>query len=392
MANANPWTTRRETRRLDVVNGVMRELDAEANVIMKRHWTEAVIVVWLLAGLLPVTGTGGSAAMAQALERFEFSEPHLGTLVAVTLYAPTETVATEAAAAAYARIKVLNHILSDYQDESEVTRLCCTAGSGMALEVSPELFEVLSRSLALAEATDGAFDVTISPVIKLWRTARKQRQLPNPQQLAAARELVGWKNVKLDAKRRTVELLKPGMQLDFGGIAKGYIAQQVRDLLAQRCLKRCLIAVAGDIVAGDPPLDAEGKETAGWKIGVAPLDKPDGPPSRLLRLKNCSVSTSGDAFQFVEIDGARYSHIVDPQTGLGLTQRSSVTIIAPDGTDADGLATAVTILGVERGLKLIEQSQQATSPHKTAALIVLATNSGLTVSESPHFQSFVIVP
>ena len=357
---------------------------------MKRHWTKVVIVVWLLAGLLPVTGTGGSAAMAQALERFEFSEPHLGTLVAVTLYAPTETVATEAAAAGFGRIKALNRILSDYQDESEVARLCRTAGSGMAVEVSPELFEVLSRSLALAEATDGAFDPTISPVIKLWRTARKQRQLPDPQQLAAARELVGWKHVKLDAQRRTVELLKPGMQLDFGGIAKGYIAQQVRDLLVRRGQNRCLIAVAGDIVAGDPPLDADGRETAGWKIGVAPLDKPNGPPSRMLRLKNCSASTSGDAFQFVEIGGVRYSHIVDPKTGLGLTQRSSVTIIAPDGADADGLATAVTILGVERGLKLIEQSQQATASHKTAALFVLAQGDGLTVSESPHFKAFMI--
>jgi len=368
----------------------MRELDAGTNIIMKRHWTKAVIVVWLLAGLLPVAGTGGSAAMAQALERFEFSEPHLGTLVALTLYAPTETVATEAAAAAYARIKVLNRILSDYQDESEVTRLCRTAGSGTAVEVSPELFEVLSRSLALAEATDGAFDPTISPVIKLWRTARKQRQLPDPQQLAAARELVGWKHVKLDAQRRTVELLKPGMQLDFGGIAKGYIAQQVRDLLVRRGQNRCLIAVAGDIVAGDPPLDADGRETAGWKIGVAPLDKPNGPPSRMLRLQNCSVSTSGDAFQFVEIGGVRYSHIVDPKTGLGLTQRSSVTIIAPDGANADGLATAVTILGVERGLKLIEQSQNAASTHRTAALIVFVGSDGLTVSESPHFKAFVI--
>lgn len=389
-ANANPWTTRRETRRLDVVNGVMRELDAGANIIMKRHWTKALIVVWLLAGLLPVTGTDGSAAMAQALERFEFSEPHLGTLVAVTLYAPTETVATEAATAAYARIKVLNRILSDYQDESEVARLCRTAGSGMAVEVSPELFEVLSRSLSLSEATEGAFDPTISPVIKLWRTARKQRQLPDPQQLATARGLVGWKNVKLDAKRRMVELLKPGMQLDFGGIAKGYIAQQVSDLLTQRGLKRCLIAVAGDIVAGDPPLNADGKEAEGWKIGVAPLDKPDGTPSRLLRLKNCAVSTSGDAFQFVEIGGVRYSHIVDPKTGLGLTQRSSVTIIAPDGADADGLATAVTILGVERGLKLIELSVRTTASHKTAALIVFAQKDGLTVSESPHFKAFVI--
>jgi FAD:protein FMN transferase len=325
--------------------------------------------------------SSGSIVMAQALERFEFTKPLLGTVVEVTLYAPTETVATEAATATFARIAELNRILSDYNPESEVMRLCRTAGTGSKVEVSPELFEMLSRSASLSEATDGAFDVTISPVIKLWRAARKRRQLPDLQQLAAARKLVGWKNVKLDSKARTAELLRPGMQFDFGGIAKGYIAQEARDVLIKRGLTHCLIAVGGDIAAGDPPPQQDC-----WKIGIAPLDKPDGPPSRLLRLKNCSVSTSGDAFQFVEINGVRYSHIVDSKTGLGLTQRSSVTVIASDGATADGLATAVTILGPERGLKLIEQSKE------TEALIVLAGDDGPSIRESPGFAKFVIQP
>ena len=350
----------------------------------------SLIVVWLVTELLPVAGIGSCAALAQMWQRFEFSEPHLGTIVAVTLYAPTETVATEAAVATFARIQELNRILSDYLEESEVTRLCRTAGSGTSVEVSSELFEVLSRSIALSAATNGAFDVTLGPVIKLWRAARRQRKLPDPQQLIAAKKWVGWKNVKLNAEHRTVELLQSGMQLDFGGIAKGYIAQEACDLLKRRGLNRCLIAVAGDIVAGDPPWGADGSETEGWKIGVAPLDNPEGPPSRMLRLKNGAVSTSGDAFQFVEIGGIRYSHIVDPTTGVGLTQRSSVTVIAPDGTTADGLATAVTILGVERGLKLIEQSQPAATSQRTAALIVLAQSDGRSVSESPHFKTFVI--
>ena len=330
------------------------------------------VVTWVL-------WSASSIVMAQALQRFEFTERHLGTLVELTLYAPTETVATEASKAVFARIGELNRILSDYNPESEMMQLCRTAGTGTKVEVSPELFEMLTRSISLSEATDGAFDVTISPVIKLWRAARKERKLPDPQQLAAARELVGWKNVKLDAKARTVELLRPGMLLDFGGIAKGFIAQQARDVLAKRELTRCLIAVAGDIAAGDPPPDKDC-----WKIGIAPLDKPDGLPSRLLRLKNCSVSTSGDAFQFVEINGVRYSHIVDPKTGLGLTQRSSVTVIASEGATADGLATAVTILGPEQGLKIIEQSKD------TAALIVLAGDAGPSVRESPGFAKFVI--
>ena len=341
-------------------------------------WTIGLVKFCLATVLLCL---GGSGAMAQTLERFEFSKPLLGTVVEVTLYAPTETVATEAASAAFARIAALNRVLSDYNSDSEVSRLCQTAGTGMKVEVSAELFEMLSRSASLSEATDGAFDVTISPVIKLWRIARKERQLPDPQQLAAARELVGWKNVKLDAETRTVELLRPGMQLDFGGIAKGYIAEQARDVLTKRGLTRCLIAIGGDIAAGSPP-----PEEDGWRIGVAPLDKPAGPPSRLLRLKNCSVSTAGDAFQFVEIDGVRYSHIVDPKTGLGLTERCSVTVIATEGATADGLDTAVVLVGPERGLKLIEHFKD------NAALIVVAGDDGPSVRESPGFAKFVIQP
>ncbi len=319
-----------------------------------------------------------SISKAQSAERFEFREPHLGTIVEVTLYAPDETVASDSARAAFARIAELNRILSDYNPDSEVLRLCRTAGTGQAVPVSQELFEVLAKSLEISAATDGAFDVSIGPVVKLWRAARRQRKLPSEDQLAAARQLVGWKQIHLDSKERTVELRKKGMSLDFGGIAKGYIADQARAVLVTRGIRQCLVAVAGDIAAGDPP---PGRDC--WRIGVAPLDKPDGDPSRYVRLVNGSISTSGDAFQFVEIGGVRYSHIVDPSTGLGLTRRSSVTVVAPNGMDADGLATAISILGSDRGLKLIEQSKG------TAALIVVATDDGLSVTESPGFAKFV---
>jgi thiamine biosynthesis lipoprotein len=245
--------------------------------------------------------------------------------------------------------------------------------------VSPELFEVFSHSLKYSEASDGAFDVTIAPVVKLWRVARRQRKLPDESLLSAARQLVGWKNIQLDPKARTVELRQASMSIDFGGIAKGYIADQARDVLQVRGIRQCLVAVAGDISAGDAP-----PNTDGWRIGVAPLDKPDGTPSRLLRLTNCAISTSGDAFQFVEIAGVRYSHIVDPATGLGLTRRSSVTVVAPKGIDADALDTTVSVLGMERGLKLIEQMKG------TAALYVLAGDDGLTTTETTGFAKFVI--
>lgn len=337
----------------------------------------ALIAAAILACLLEQT----SIAVGQQVERFQFSEPHLGTNVELTLYAPNETAANDSAQAAFARIEELNRILSDYNPDSEVMRLCRTAGTGKAIPVSRELFEVLAKSNEISKLTDGAFDATVGPVVKLWRSARRLKRLPGEDQLAAARQLVGWREIVLDSEARSVELKKVGMLLDFGGIAKGYIADQVRALLKERGIRQCLVAVAGDIAAGDPP---PGRDY--WRIGIAPLDKPDGQPSRYLRLVNRSISTSGDVFQFVEIAGVRYSHIVDPATGLGLTRRSSVTVVGADGSSADALATALSVLGPERGIRLIDETKGA------AALFVLAADQGMSVIESKELMEFVISP
>lgn len=312
-----------------------------------------------------------------ALERYSFAEPHLGTIIEITLYAPEENGANQAARAAFRRVKELDQIFSDYKPDSEVMRLCEQAGQEKPVEVSRELFEVLKQSLTLSSETDGAFDVTIGPLVQLWRRSRKQKILPSPEEIAAAKARVGWKDIVLDEKSGTVTLKKRGMRLDFGGIAKGYIAQDVSRVLRELGFDQSLVAVAGDIVAGNPP-----PGSAGWKVGVAPIDRPNGPVSRLLSLQNCAISTSGDVFQFVEIGGVRYSHIVDPQTGLGLTHRSSVTVVATKGSTADALATAVCILGPERSLPLIEQRDQ------TAALIVYATDDEPRVVESKLFDRF----
>lgn len=316
---------------------------------------------------------------AQTLERFEFSEPHLGTIVNLTLYAPDQTAANDSARAAYARIEELNRILSDYNSDSEAMRLCRTAGTDRAIPVSEELFEVLAKSVELARGSEGAFDVTIGPVVKLWRIARREKKLPSEAELAAARSLVDWREIHLDPDNRTVKLGKAGMLLDFGGIAKGYIADQARAVLIKRGLRSCLISVAGDIAAGDAPPGRDG-----WRIGIAPLDKPDGEPSRYLRLVNCSVSTAGDAFQFIEIGGVRYSHIVNPKTGIGLIDRISVTVISSQGVLADGLDTTASILGLERGMKLIEGTKGA------VGLISVATDNGIVVTESSGFEAYVV--
>ena len=302
--------------------------------------------------------------VAPPLSRYEFRRTHMGSEFQLVLYCADAATARRASDAAFARIAALDAALSDYNPESELMRLCDRAG-GPPVAVSADLFDVLDKALVMAERSGGAFDPTVGPVVRLWRRARRTRQLPDPDLLARARALVGYRMVHLDRKARTVRLDKSGMKLDLGGIAKGYAAGEAIATLRQQGVTRALAAGAGDIVAGDPPPDADG-----WTIGIAALEGPRARPERYLSLRNAAVSTAGDAEQFVEIGGVRYAHIVDPRTGLGLTRRISVTVVAPEGATADSLDTAVAVLGPAEGLPLVEATAGA------AALIVRRGDDG----------------
>ncbi|MCS6977532.1 MAG: FAD:protein FMN transferase [Gemmatales bacterium] len=304
------------------------------------------------------------ASAPSARKRFEFAQPHMGTQFRIVLYAADEATARRSAEAAFARIAELDARLSDYREDSELMRLCQQAG-GSPVAVSEDLFRVLKAAQEMARLSGGAFDVTIGPLSRLWRRSRRQKELPTPRRLEEARALVGFEKLILDEQARTVRLSKPGMLLDLGGIAKGFAADEAQRVLRGHGIVSALVAAGGDIVLSDPPPDAPA-----WRIGIAPLDDPNRPPSRFLWLKNAAVSTSGDAEQFVEINGVRYSHILDPKTGLGLTGRQSVTVVAPNGMTSDSLATAVSVLRPEEGLKLVEQIAGA------AALIVVREESG----------------
>lgn len=314
----------------------------------------------------------GLAAEGSPLERFSFEEPHMGTLFRIVVYARDEKTAEQAAKAAFQRVAELNAIMSDYVATSELMRLCARAG-GPPVKVSEELFFVLSRAQKVSRESDGAFDVTVGPVVRLWRSARRTRRLPDGEKLQAARALVGHRLVELDEKSRTVRLLKPGMQLDLGGIGKGYAADEMLKVLGRHGLTRALIAAGGDITVGDAP---PGKE--GWIVAIAPIDaKKEGP--RYLTLARASVSTSGDAEQFVEIEGKRYSHIVDPRTGIGLLGRLSATVVAPDGITADSLTKVVAILGAERGFEILASYKGVSGRH------VRRTDGGVEVKLSKTF-------
>jgi thiamine biosynthesis lipoprotein len=291
---------------------------------------------WLVgvAGLLLCFGCA-TQTHAPALKRFHYAQIKMGVQARLVVYAPDEATAERACTAAYQRVSALEDSMSDYRPRSELLQLCARAGSG-PVKVSEELFYVLKKARELSEKTDGAFDVTVGPLVQLWRAARKTGKLPSAAALEQAKQLVGWRTLVLDERSGTVNLTKPGMRLDLGGIAKGYAGDQVLAVLKSFGITRALFEAGGDIVVGDPP---PGK--TGWPIDV---ENPIGSAGRL-KLANCAISTSGDTVQFVEIGGTRYSHVVDPRTGLGLTSHYAATIIAPAGIDSDALSTAACVLG-----------------------------------------------
>ena len=229
--------------------------------------------------------------------------------------------------------------LSDYASDSELSRLSNSAPTPEPVPLSDDLWAVLTRAQQISEQSHGAFDVTVGPLTKLWRRARRQRQMPPEERLREARAAVGYQSLVLDPAAHTARLTKPHMRLDLGGIGQGYAVDQALLELEKLGIHQAIINASGDLAASGPP-----PGQPGWVVGIAPLE-PQAPPSVFGYLAHQAISTSGDAFQFVEIDNVRYSHIVDPRTGLGLTQRSSVSVLARNCTDADALATAASVLG-----------------------------------------------
>ncbi len=328
----------------------------------------------LALGLLALWLVGCVTRPDPPLARFEFRRPEMGMPFRLVLYAPNPAVAQAAAEAAFARISQLNEIMSDYEDESELSRLSRTAGSGRSVPLSPDLWKVLARAQEISTLSDGAFDVTVGPYVNLWRRARRERELPSPDRLAQAGRAVGYRHLVLDPRTHSAQLLVPHMRLDLGGIAKGYALEEAIKVVRARGVTRALITGGGDMMAWDPP---PGK--AGWRIELAPLDVTNAPPARFVALRREALTTSGDLFQRLELGGRRYSHIVDPRTGIGLTDHSLVTIIARDATSADGFSKVVSVLGPAAGLRLVAAQPQV------AACVVRQPGDRLETQETKGF-------
>jgi len=296
----------------------------------------------------------------------------MGVPFRMVLYATNDAHAKAASDAAFARIQNLNDTLSDYDLESELSKLSRRSGSGQPVKVSDDLWRVLATAQDWARKSDGALDVTVGPVVNLWRHARRLREFPRADRLAEARARVGYTNLVLDPKRKTALLLVPEMRLDLGGIAKGFAADEALKVLRGHGIQSALVAAAGDIALGDAP-----PGQPGWKIEIPSLDVTNAPPARFLTVANAGVSTAGDVFQRLELNGVRYSHIVDPRTGIGLTDHSLVTVIAREAITSDALETVVSVLGPEKGLELIKKTP------RTAVRIMRKPSETIEVIEYP---------
>ena len=315
------------------------------------------------------------SAFSQSLHPFEAVEPHMGSLFRIKLYAADEQQAQQAFHAAFARIAQLDDELSDYKPDSELNRLVRTAIQHPQ-PASEDMLRVLQTSEQLSEKTTGEFDITIGPLTHLWRQARKANRLPSPEAIAAAKAKCGYRKLHIDPTAHTVWFDEPGMQLDAGAIAKGDAADQALKVLRQSGMNSALVAASGDLAFSDAP-----PGEPGWKIGVDSLDSANAPFTRILLLANAAVSTSGPSEQHFDVNGARYSHIINPQSGTGLTRAITVTVIAPLGIHADSLATAVSVIGPERGIALVD------SLPGTAALVVTEEHGQRTLLESRRFPA-----
>ena len=264
------------------------------------------------------------------LTRFEFSEQKMGVPVSVILYAGSPEKAQEAVDAVWKRFDELNDVLSDWDPESEIVRVCRMAGeSGESVAVSNELRHALEESRRYCELTDGAFDATVGPIVKLWRRSRYFHEAPPKSMLESSKKNVG---------------------LDVGGIAKGIVMDEALEILRSMGINSALLNASGDLRIGDPP---PGKN--GWTVGVASLDDE---PAFYKELANVGVASSGDANRYVEIDGVRYSHIIDPRTCEPLTRRCVATVLAPTATTADALASALCVLGPQDAPAVLEKIRE----------------------------------
>lgn len=336
---------------------------------MSQRWKRGAVLATLLL----------ASCAAPTWRRVEREAPVMGTTFRVVVYGQDEPAAAKAAEGALERVRELDRALSDYREDSELSRLAARSDASAPtewIELGDDFARVLHASCELHRITSGAFDATVGPLSALWRRARRQGELPRPDRIETALRACGGEKVVVDLERRRGRLLAQGMRLDLGGIAKGFALDEALAVLEAAGFERAMLVGGGDVLVGEPP-----PGESGWRVAIAPFD--DERARLELSLARCAVSTSGDAFQALELDGARLSHIVDPRTGHALANRTSASVVAPRATLSDALATALCVLG-PGGLATLRHFDGA------VARVVRETDKGIETSSSPGFERLIL--
>ncbi|WP_207399062.1 FAD:protein FMN transferase [Bremerella alba] len=312
------------------------------------------------------------------------SQPHMGTIVRIVADCDDAGHFRKATDEAFARIREIEQICSDYRSDSEVLQLSAKSPTETPILVSDDLWNVLAEAQKVNRASNGAFDITVGPLTKEWRRFRRRGQLDS-ERIEAMQGSVGAQHLTLDENAQAVSLAVSNMRIDLGGIAKGYAIDAALEILTSHDIPRALVDAGGDVAVTGAP-----RGEAGWRVGLAGLD-PKQPPIMIAYISQCAVATSGDAFQFLEHDGKRYSHILDPRTGYGVEHRATVTVFAKSATEADAWASAISVLGPQETPNVLKQQ-----PGIAAWIEVLvdekpiswaSTNLGSWLSEHSQKQS-----
>ena len=260
----------------------------------------------------------------------------MGTQFTLTLYTPDRPTAERANAAVNARMDSLNQIMGDYMDGSEINRLSETSGQNQWMRVSPDLFNVLQKALIIARLSNGRFDPTVGPLSLLWRRAVRRGEFPTAKQRRQARRAVGYRFMHLDSTTRSVKLIRGGMRLDVGGIGQGFAIDEAAAVLRSLGLRSFLLDLGGDVLAGE----------GNWSVAL---------DSTTISLSNAAITTSGDTYRHLDYRGRRYSHVMNPRSGLGLRHFVRATVLAPDGWQADALTKVFSVAGLRRSRRLLRR-------------------------------------
>lgn len=299
-----------------------------------------VLAVILLAGC----GSIRSSELPVVVKR---TQMQMGTLVSITAVAPTREIAQTAIEAGFHEIKRLEQVLSTWIATSELSLVNAAAGHH-PVAIGPETLELVLRSLEMAALTEGGFNIAVGPAVEAWSVTERQ-QIPSLGELQALKPLVDWTTIRIDRQARTMFLPKAGMRIDVGGIGKGYAADRAVDVMRSAGAQGGVVALSGDIKTfGDLP------GMKGFPVGIR-HPRQEGALVATIDLKNEAISTAGDYERYFEQDGIRYHHILDPQTLEPARKCQSVTVIAAEGTVADGLDTGIFVLGPEKGMALVER-------------------------------------